>query len=566
MSTNFNESEDNSMKETIGSFVRKALKDERGQVLPWLAVVMVGMLSAAGLSIDVGRAYVVKSQLQNFANAAALAAAGEVYNTSSTNGFSAVAANYSAGASGDQNYSGSMGSVTTNVTSVCLSMLLPTGETCSTNPAPNAVKVVQTARVPTYFMALAGIKTLSITTSAYASMQGMPQHVNLAVILDATESMSSAPPSGSCPSSTSTEFACALYGVQTLLQGVNPCGGVSGTCSASNAAFRLALFSFPNVTTATVSDDWTCGGTPTNEAYTLPISNGYQPGSTDEATTLTSYTPLNYVNGGASIPTSTYEVTPVNTSDGDANGFVTDYYSQGATNPANLNSSSSVVRSVTGCMKNPGGESTYYGGVIYAAQAALAAEQALYGGQNYLILLSDGQAQAASSKFPSTGYAPTSSQTADGFSVVKNSTSNTTTNLTNVSHSFGYYPDFHDECQQAIMAAQAAQAAGTTVVSVAFGSEASGCSSSSGGTDSTTIATATTGNSPISYSSLTPCLTMKNIASPPSSSGTTYFFADTSSASNGCTDTAHNIDTISGIFSAITDLFTTPRLLPSNAQ
>jgi hypothetical protein len=217
-------------------------------------------------------------------------------------------------------------------------------------------------------------------------------------------------------------------------------------------------------------------------------------------------------------------------------------------------------------MTNPGGESTYYGGVIYAAQAALAAEQAKYGGQNYLILLSDGQANAANTKFPSTGYAPTTSQTGDGFSVVKNSTSDTTTNLTNVSKSFGYYPDFHDECQQAIMAAQAAQAAGTTVVAVAFGSEDSGCSSASGGTDSSTIATATSGNSAISSGTLTPCLTMKNIASPTTSGGVSYFFADSSSASNGCTDSAHNIDTISGIFSAITDLFTTPRLLPANAQ
>ena len=73
------------MKTTILSFARRALIDQRGQVLPWVALGLVGMLGMGGLSVDVGRAYVVHAQLQNDANAAVLAAAGLVYNTSSTN-------------------------------------------------------------------------------------------------------------------------------------------------------------------------------------------------------------------------------------------------------------------------------------------------------------------------------------------------------------------------------------------------------------------------------------------------------------------------------------------------
>ena len=73
------------MKTTIVSFVRKALHDQRGQVLPWMALGFVGMLGMGGMSVDVGRAYVAHAQLQNYANAAVLAAAGLVYNTSSTN-------------------------------------------------------------------------------------------------------------------------------------------------------------------------------------------------------------------------------------------------------------------------------------------------------------------------------------------------------------------------------------------------------------------------------------------------------------------------------------------------
>jgi hypothetical protein len=573
MSTKSNNYEDNSMKKIIGLFVRKALNDQRGQVLPWVAVVLVGLLGTAGLSIDVGRAYVAHSQLQNYANAAALAAAGEVYNTSATNNAISTARSYSPG-NGDQNANASLGTVTTNISTVCLNVLMPTGSTCTSGSVANAVKVSQTASVPTYFMKLFGFSALNISSSATASMQGAAQPWNVAIILDASESMGDKPASGGSCNGYSSLFSCALGGVQALLQAVQPCLGGSN-CTTSNTQFRVALFSFPNISVATAADDYNCKGTPTNELYTLPYTNGYP----KETSYLTSYTPLNYSitttttkNGKqtqtttTTIPTSTYENTPIgNNTDGDAYGFSSNYWSATAT--GNLNTGSSIVKAVTGCMKNPGGESTYYTSVIYAAQAALAAEQAANGGNNAIIILSDGQANAASTKFPATGNAPqagTGSQPTIGFTVASNSTSNKTTNLTSTSKSFGYYPDFNDECQQAIMAAQAAQAAGTTVFSVAFGSEASGCSSSSGGTDSTTIATATSGNSAISYGSITPCLTMKNIASPATSTAS-YFYADTSSSSSGCTDTAHSVSQINQIFMAISSYFTTPRLLPNNA-
>lgn len=566
------------MKKTIVSFVRGTLSDERGQILPWMAVVLVGMMGMAGVSIDAGRAYVAHSQLENFANAAALAAAGNVYNTSSTNNASTVAAAYSAG-TGDANAgASSLGTVTSHVTTVCLNMLMPNGNTCASGGnVANAVRVTQTATVPTYFMRLFGYNSLSVSSTATASMQGAAQPWNVAIVLDATQSMSSAPPGGGSCNGYSTLFSCALGGVQALLQAVQPCAG-GANCTSSNTQFRVALFSFPNVSTATVSDDWTCSGTPTNEVYTLPISNGYPAlsGGNAESATLPSYVQLAYATASVSkgkttytqtIPESTYEDTPVGTSDGDANGFVSDYWSASQKN--NLNTTSSVVKAVTGCMKNPGGESTYYTSVLYAAQAALAAEQAANGGKNALIILSDGQAQADNTKFPSTNNVPALGQVpqaSSGFGVVTNSTSNKSTNLTNSTSSFGYYPDFHDECQQAIMAAQAAQAAGTTVYSVAFGSESSGCSSSSSGTDSSTIATATSGQPGISYKTLTPCLTMKNLASPASSDGTTYFYADSSSANNGCTDDAHTVSQVNQIFWAIASNFTTPRLLPNNAQ
>jgi hypothetical protein len=499
-------------------------------MLPWVVFGMTAMLAIAGLTTDVGRAYVVRAQLQNAANASALAAAGEVYNTSTTNGAATYANNYSA-QSGGENYNANLGNLTPAISMMCLNMLMPSGTSCSSSSQPNAIKVTETASVPTLFMRVLGYKSLSVSASAMASMQGSPQPWNVAIILDATDSMGDAPPSGSC-SGYSTEFACALAGIETLLQNVNPCAGVTG-CSSSNAKFRVALFSFPNVSTSTVADDYNCSGTPTNEPYTLPDTN------------LTSYTPLTY-----SSVQATYEDTPVNTSDGDVHGFVSDYWSGSSSNY--LNSSSSLVKEVTGCMKNPGGESTYYGGVIYAAQAALTAEHTTYGGQNAMIILSDGQANAASAKFPSGAVTPS----ADGYAG---------TALT----STGLYPSTKDECQQAIMAAQAAQNAGTTVFAVAFSSESDGCAVSGSGvtvTDTSLIATATSGQPALALSTLTPCITMKNMASPTSAGGTSYFYADTSSASSGCTDTAHTVSTIGTIFDSISATFTTPRLIPTTAS
>ena len=72
-------------------------RGERGQFLPWIALLMVSMLGIAGLSIDLGRAYVLRQQLQNVANAAALAAANQVYLSSTTSQANAIANKYGGG-------------------------------------------------------------------------------------------------------------------------------------------------------------------------------------------------------------------------------------------------------------------------------------------------------------------------------------------------------------------------------------------------------------------------------------------------------------------------------------
>ena len=56
-------------------FVARFTKDQSGQVLPWMALLMVLFLGMAGLTIDLGRAYVCYRELQASTDAAALAGA-----------------------------------------------------------------------------------------------------------------------------------------------------------------------------------------------------------------------------------------------------------------------------------------------------------------------------------------------------------------------------------------------------------------------------------------------------------------------------------------------------------
>ena len=74
------------MNQNGKSFLRRALDDERGQVLPMMAVLMVGLLGMGAVVIDVGDVYYSYNKLVISTNAAALAGAeGLPFNTSTTN-------------------------------------------------------------------------------------------------------------------------------------------------------------------------------------------------------------------------------------------------------------------------------------------------------------------------------------------------------------------------------------------------------------------------------------------------------------------------------------------------
>ncbi|MGA2572252.1 MAG: pilus assembly protein TadG-related protein, partial [Terracidiphilus sp.] len=134
----------------MNSLFRRVVADERGQSLPWIAAIVSTFLAVGGgLGVDLGRAYVVRAQLQNYANAMALAAAGEVYNTSLLNNASTWAATYSA-SNGAYNFNSNLGTVTPSVSQVCLNILMPSGSSCTTSSPANAVKVSETTTISTF--------------------------------------------------------------------------------------------------------------------------------------------------------------------------------------------------------------------------------------------------------------------------------------------------------------------------------------------------------------------------------------------------------------------------------
>jgi hypothetical protein len=585
------------------------------------------------LVVDVGHAYVVQGTLQNSANAAALAAAGYVYTSKNASVNTSTMADQYSAMSGDENaYTGS--TVNTYPSTKCLNMLMPKGASCTTGSAPNAVQVIQATAVKTTFMGLLGMKTLNVSATATASMQGSSLPWNIAVIIDSTGSMATT--DSNC--NGETQFQCALDGVQSLLHDVNPCPGTETSCTpsatAGGANVRVSLFTFPNVLTAvngsipviagthsdSIKDEIACGGTPatwTNYAaqpiaapYTLPVPGATLPVYTSGNAPSTYDVGLNYLRyttGGASPTTwdATYQITP----------FLSDYYDATQT-ATHLNTSSNLVKAIgygstLGCLtytygiwgvgSGSGFGNTYTASAIYSAQSALTAEAATYGGQNALILLSDGGMNA--SLYAGEGSTPTN-QSAYGAANSSNQytkanefpqapansavgptysspnyptptyyTPATASNST-VAYSTlgvngkGNYPDWFDQCQQAIQAGQYANTNSTIVFSVAYGagtSTNSGCVGGWGiGVTDTTLLGSVKSAATVSYelSSLTPCVEMENIAT-----SLTTFYSDyeQGGASSGCNDASHATVALSEIFESIATTFTTPRLIPNNA-
>ena len=140
-----------------------------GQTLPLVVVFLLTLLLFCGAVIDIGNAYRVKQALQASADAAVAAGAGNLPNTGAA---SAAAHNLSAENTAKNRIAG-VPNVTANITM-----------DCSTSPnfcsPANTVHITETANIPTYFLRLIGISTIteSVHAQACSPCGGLPLDVD----------------------------------------------------------------------------------------------------------------------------------------------------------------------------------------------------------------------------------------------------------------------------------------------------------------------------------------------------------------------------------------------------
>ena len=479
-----------------GIFNRRANQYRRGQALLFAGVLITSFVGLMLLVVDYGLVYLDQNQLNASTQAAALAGAQEMAQPGATATTVTAAVTAYSSQSGNLNASSTFlpgASLVSGYPALsCMTTLQNSfGVYCYGPSATNAIVVKQQVTVPLYILPLFGANSLTLTSTATASMKGASAGpFNVAILVDTTGSMNSTDSNSYC---SNTRIYCAMAGIQILLKGLSPCLSSETTCgtasggNVANSVDRVSLMAFPGVTTATAVDDYNCGSTlPTTVAYANPFPS-----------------------------TSTYQIV----------NFSSDYRTSDTA--TSLNSNSNTVKAVAGtsgtpCMHVRGGFGTYYAQAIYAAQAYLVAEQASFpNSHNVIIILSDGDASAGCTN--SSGGVCTAGD------------------MPGASTTSGTYMSTLQQCHQAITAALAATAAGTRVYSVAYGAAASGCS-----TDTTPA--------------ITPCQTMRQMASTPG-----YFFSDyaATGGSSSCISASQPVTSLNQIFQVIAGDLTVAKLIPN---
>jgi putative Flp pilus-assembly TadE/G-like protein len=492
----------------IGKLVlKRMLKDEGAQVLPWMALLMVLFLGMAGLTVDLGHAYVCYRELQASTDAATLAGAYAMTLSSATSttvdnevkAYSSLAS----GAGTSQGYGANFDATLQSVSLPTPVLSCVTGSSYVSSPCTasstgdNVIQVTQTAHVTMWFIQALkafGNKTPAFiplsTTSTAAIQSGANAAMNIAIVLDTTASMNDQDNDANCKN---TELNCALAGFRTMLAQLTPCTSGSTSSNCKGPFDQVSLFTFPNIQANEASDDTTC----TNNNPAIPSYSATPiPGTSN--TTWTAPT-------GTS---PTYQVT----------GFEDDYIANNQANGGIATSSPLGIASGANTSSNcgglsaPGGDGTYIAGAMYAAITSLqAAGHSNPSAANALILLSDGGAN--STKFGS------------GFST-----------------SSGTYPSTIDQCAQTVAAGQYATSLGITVYTIAYGASTNQADCS---TDATTI---------------TPCQEMQQTAS----SAADFYSDATAQENNGeCASSSNPNLNLNNIFTNIQQKFTQARLVPN---
>jgi hypothetical protein len=496
------------------AIVRRLYRDESGQTMPLIALMMAVLLGMTGLVTDIGHVYLCLRELQASADASALAGATAMAGATThplattASGVEAYATNYSS-ISGDENAYNNLPGVTM-VSGYpilkCLTTLEAQGISCVGFVPDNAVQVKLRTTVPMYFAKVFGVSTMTIQATATAAKGGGPSRpYNIAILVDSTGSMSS--PDWNCdPSGNTSKLMCSLQGIRVLLHNLDPCGTSQATCTftagnAANSVARVSIFTFPQLESSTVGNDYNCGSSP-------PVSTVYS----YPAAGSTSYNP----SGG-----TTFRVL----------NFQSDY--RDSDTATTLNTSSLLTIAAGG---NPGCNgmtapdnitynNTYYAPPMYAAEGALLQEQQAFpGSENVMIIVGDGDANTPE-------------------------TSGSTVIMPSPATANARYPSWLGECSQAVTAAKSFSS--TVVYTVAYGSP------TSGGCVFDQNAAFSPSSNKSAYPNIEPCGEMQQMA--------TYswtFFSDyLQSGSTGNCIAAQTMTALSDIFLQIAGDLTEARLV-----
>ena len=188
------------------------------------------------------------------------------------------------------------------------------------------------------------------------------------------------------------------------------------------------------------------------------------------------------------------------------------------------------------------------------AESALTAEAQLKAGtENVIILLSDGNATAKENYPPGSGSFNCNGSTVSAGTFCAGINDMVTgTQSTTVATNSGRYPSWVGECSQAIDAATYVKGKGTKIYAIAYGSPATSSSSNCGSDRSSSA----------SHRNVTPCDTMKAIASSTSTFYSDYYLPGSDS---GCQASGPNntITSLNSIFKTIAYDMTAVRLIPN---
>ena len=437
----------------------------------------------AALVIDMNHARVVRKAMQTSADAAALAASMDI--GTATNPIT-TATTYSAASGGKNVIPGvsvsmvtgypKLGCISPQTTyGLCTSASpsLPTGAqtACDGSGGCNVIYVKETASIPTIFSRVFGLNNVTLTVaSAAAGHGGSSKQLDVVLILDTTVSMGS-----NDTACGSTRLACAEAGAKTLMQTLNP------------AYDNIAIMVFPGLTSTTyAADDSSCKGSSVTKS-----------------------------NVAAYSASPIYLVAPSS----QTTGPLADYWSSATDNT--LNTSSALVKAVgySGCsgVANPGGQGTFYGDAITAAQTYLTS----YGrtnAQKVIILLSDGDASSDSAKYT------------------------------------------ENECGQAVQAATAAKtsSSSTVIYTIGYGAPSTGCAYDNYTTSNPppkggVVSSAYTISGKLVPPYTTPCSALAAIAT-----DSAHFFYDTGAACTG----GQAAGTLQNAFKQIANQLMNPILFP----